>query len=394
MPVEDFKRLASQGRGEVDQIVDTGTLLVKRRRLRRKRLGGGIPLARNVADRHRSFLDRPDGLARRPIEDVGERLFAHRRDRLNRPPVDLDVDHIRRRRKVVVPDAVVHGLEVPHPPAGACIETDDGLGKQIVAGPIAPVVVIGRRRQRHIDIAQLFVRGGPGPHVGVAAVLPGGAVLVQRREPRLVARLPFPRDRVKAPELLARAHIEATDVARGHLFHGRHRRVCHAGDGRADDDHVVHDDRGRPPSERIDVTVVVALRQIDLAPLAEVGVTRTGLGVHRHQIGSDHRDDTSVGTLGVVPIGHPPGLAHTLERLAVAVGWQVVPHHFTGGGIQRCDGPQPGADVEPAVGHQWGVLGGERGAHFPVTAYRVGEHRLPPHDLEIVKVVGVDLIQR
>ena len=64
--------------------------------------------------------------------------------------VDGDVDHVRRRRDVVVPDIVMNELLVPHSLAGLRIETHQAAGEQIVARTMAAVEISGRRFDRQI----------------------------------------------------------------------------------------------------------------------------------------------------------------------------------------------------------------------------------------------------
>ena len=84
-------------------------------RLRRNRLRLRRLLARHVALQHRRLDDRPDRLARRAIERVDPALLRRLRDRLPPLPVHRDVHEVRRHRRVVVPDVVMHHLEMPLP---------------------------------------------------------------------------------------------------------------------------------------------------------------------------------------------------------------------------------------------------------------------------------------
>ena len=146
---------------------------------------------------------------------------------LDRLAVDVDVDEDRRRRKVVVPHAVMHALEVPRALAGLRVDRHDRLGEQVRAGAMAAVEIVGRRAERQVDVAELLVGRHVGPHVGAAGV---GPRIVA---PRLVAELALLRNRVNRPQLLAGAHVEAADVA-ARPFLVR-RAVVNAG---ADHDHV------------------------------------------------------------------------------------------------------------------------------------------------------------
>ena len=128
----------------------------------------------------------------------------------------------------------MHALEVPHALAGLRVERHQRLGEQVGAGPMAAVEVVGRRAERQVDVAELFVGRHVRPHVGAAGV---GPRIVA---PRLVAELALLRNRMNRPQPLAGAHVEAADVA-ARPFLVR-RAVVNAG---ADDDHVAADDRRR-----------------------------------------------------------------------------------------------------------------------------------------------------
>ena len=99
---------------------------------------GGVPLAGYVALRHGPLLDGPDRLAGDAVEDVGEGLLARLRDRLDLAAVDRDVEQVAGGGEVVVPEAVVHGLEVPDALPGLGVDRDDALGEEVVARRMPP----------------------------------------------------------------------------------------------------------------------------------------------------------------------------------------------------------------------------------------------------------------
>ena len=78
----NLERLLSQFRREVDEIVDRHALEIEGRRPGRKGLGRRRPLPGHRGLRHGAFFDRPDGLARDPVEDVGEGRLGHLGDDL------------------------------------------------------------------------------------------------------------------------------------------------------------------------------------------------------------------------------------------------------------------------------------------------------------------------
>ena len=154
------------------------------------------------------------------------------------------------------------------------VERHQAFGKQVRARTMAAVPVVGRRAERQVDVAELFVGRHVRPHVGVAGV---GARIVA---PRLVAELALLRNRMQRPQLLAGAHVEAADVAARPFLVRRH--VVNA---RAHDHHVAADDRRR--GHRVVGAahgVGQAGHQVDPAALAERRVERAGLRVHRNQV--------------------------------------------------------------------------------------------------------------
>src|SRR6185369_14657486 len=105
-------------------------------------------LARRARPGHGALDDWPHGLARRAIERVHEALLRDLRERLDTPPVDLDVHQDRRCRWIEVPKIVAHHLEMPHALAGGSFHGDDALREQVVAQAMTTVHVARRRGDR------------------------------------------------------------------------------------------------------------------------------------------------------------------------------------------------------------------------------------------------------
>ena len=386
--VGDANRFFAQLRREVDQVVDGDALQVERRRLRRKRLRRGVPLARHVALRYGPLLDRPDRLAGDAVEHVGERLLARLRNRLDLASVDGDVEQVAGGGEVVVPEAVMHGLEVPDPLAGLGIDRDDALGEQVVAGTHAAVPVVGRGSRGQIDVAKLLVDGHRAPDVRVAAVAPGLVV------PSVGAELLALRDGVEDPFHLAGACVEAAHVARVRLAAGE-ARVLHDA---ADDDGVAGNGQGLRVSEaRAVERTPQRCAQVDRAVRAEAGVLLAGAGVQRHEQQVVRGDeDARVVALVIIPVGHAAVLpAHVGGPVEPVVGLRVVrPGQLAGARVERRHLPEGRAQVDHAVDHQRHRL--ER-ARTDVLAL-AGDFGLDgapaPGDLEVVEVLRRDLIER
>ncbi len=85
---------------------------------------GQVTSAGHVALRNRSLFDRPERLARHTIEHEEESVLGGLRNSVDRLPLVTHRDELRRGGEVVVPQIVVHDLEMPESLAGARIERD------------------------------------------------------------------------------------------------------------------------------------------------------------------------------------------------------------------------------------------------------------------------------
>src|SRR5690349_9944478 len=113
-----------------------------------------------------------------------------------------------RGRGVVIPDIVMHGLEVPPIFSGARIEGQQRIGEQIVAGPIAAIKLVLCGGDRKIRDAGLFIDSNLSPYIDAAHVF------VRVLRPRVVAELALMRNGVKHPDKLAGYDIKSADVPR------------------------------------------------------------------------------------------------------------------------------------------------------------------------------------
>src|SRR5207249_11382663 len=124
-------------------------------------------------------------------------------------PVLVDIGQHRRRRHVVIPDAVMDELEVPLALTGLQIDAHQALTEQVVPWPVSTVEIRGWRLHRQVHQPCLLVYRDLGPDAGVAV---NGPRLVL---PRVVAKLTGTRNRVEGPEQLAAAHVEGADESLG-----------------------------------------------------------------------------------------------------------------------------------------------------------------------------------
>ena len=400
--------------GEVRQVLDPGALHRERRRLGREGLGGRHDFAFEVGvGRRRALLDGPDRLAGHSIERVDEPLLGDLGYSLHPTSIDGDVEQIRRRRAVVVPDLVMNELVVPHPLAGAYVETDDAVGEQIVTQAMAAVVVRGHRRGRNVDVAELRVRAQIAPGVAVAGVAPRFVFPGVGAE--LVGAL---RHDVKLPQPLSGAHVVGEDEAGRPLLGDGEVRVVGS-----DDDRVADDERRRRPRADRQPEGLPAGRarqigdEVDPPVVSELRNRYSGPGVDGDQVaGAGAPDDAGVAV--AFPVGRP-SMASAGRKRGVFVGARVVnPEHLAGAPVDR----RRLLDVRGQVQHAVDRERGRRHRADPRTPQpqvglllchsvehhlrrrqrraalvrhdEMGVRRLPtPGDLQIAEVVGVDLVQ-
>ena len=298
-------------------------------------------------------------------------------------PSIVHVDEHGRAGKVPVPDVVMDDLEVPQPVAGVDVHGDDGVREEVVAVPVAAVVVVGRHLGRQVDDAELEIRADLPPDSGVAGVAPR---VVQ---PTVVAEFVRARDRVEDPLAGAGVGVEAADVPLG----VPHRARRAPGDvRRADDDRVAGHERGgvQPDlaGQRIDLLIHV-LHQVDDAVLAKARETLARPGVQADQPVA-RRDVEDLAVAAVVAIGQPAaGPAPRRHRGPLPLVEPVHPEQLAGPGVHRDRRPaQTGRRVEDPADHQRRRLEVE-------LRLRPEVRRLhPPGDFQVVEVPGRDLVER
>ena len=352
-------------------------------RVERKRLRRRIPLLRHIAFRDRTFFDRPDRLPGDAIEHVKKRLLGGLRHRFDRAAVDDDVGEDRRVGDVVVPDAVMDQLEMPLALAGLQIDRHEALAEEAGARPIRAEVVTGGKFDGQIGDAELFVDADLSPRAGIARVRPR---VVQ---PGVVPEFARPRDRVKDPEPLARAHVESADVAlHVGLPRGNAARFVRG----ADDDNVFGNHRRRVQADlrrhRIDHLVIV-LFQIDEAVFAKRRDAHASLRVERDElISRRHVENSLLASIGPVREAAARELPGRRSG-AGAFAFAVHPQLFACFRIERDNrAPAAAGCIQHAVHHQRGALVIE----FRPRSEMVGLE--PPRHGELAEVVGGDLIER
>ena len=152
------------GRHERVDVVRRERLPRERLRLGRERLRRRRHLAGDLALRDRALFDRPQRLAgQRARRRRGTRSCPPARRCRRVAPVVSDGEELGRGGEVVVPEVVVHGLEVPLALAGARVEGDERVAEQVVADAIGAVEIVGGGAERHEDEPVLARRSSSRP---------------------------------------------------------------------------------------------------------------------------------------------------------------------------------------------------------------------------------------
>ena len=277
-------------------------------------------------------------------------------------------------------------LKVPDALARPGIDTHEALGEQVVSRAVPAVIVIGRRRQRQIDVPELLVAGRVRPHVGGTGVLPGRLIALGIDAPGVDAELALPRNRVESPESLTRPNVVPAHVSAGRLLGGSALDGVDVLDVGADDDDVVDHQRRRVHVE-LGKRAEQSEPEVDLSRVTEAEVALAGPGIEGDELRSQRAEDPRLVAIG--PVGAPACLTHPL-----VVARSGVPDHVAGRGVERRDGAEPGADEEPPLRHERSVLRADRSAGRDSVPDRVGDDRLPPDDLDVRDRVLVDLVER
>ena len=338
--LHDVERHRAQFGGEVDQVVLGDPLHLVGGGAGDVGLGRRQLLAGHVGLRDGALLDRPHGFAGLAVQDVGPALLGGLHDGRDVLPVHGDVHQVGCGGVVVVPDVVVHGLEVPPALPGLHVDGEDGGGEEVVARVESAEVVDRRRVGDHIDESQIRVGGERRPCGHVAGPLPGVVL------PGVVAEFALLGDHVEGPEVLSGCRVVREHVP-GHVL--LHRLVVPLLMRVADHDHAVDHDRGRRVGDVADfrgqavLGVVVpgaeVVEEVDGSVLAE-GVDRpAGVGVERVQEEAggdqvDHSASVHVRVGDALPVVLPHRVLPPLGvRLAVG------PQRLAGGGIDGHRGP-------------------------------------------------------
>src|SRR6266508_181323 len=184
-------------------LEDALHVLLRRRAVRGERTVRGDRLCRPALLRgvlwHGRLLDAVERLAGRPVEHVEPAGLARLRD----PLLSVGVEQDDGTRRVVVPDVVVHLLEVPLELARLQVERADRRRIEVLAGALAAEPVRAGVAGRDVEEPELRVDRRRLPDRPAAA-----EVLLRARGPRIAARLARSRGCVPTPHGLPGRGVE------------------------------------------------------------------------------------------------------------------------------------------------------------------------------------------
>src|SRR5271168_2130857 len=101
-------------------------------------------------------------------------------------------------------------LEVPDTLAPPGLHANEALSKETIARPVHPVVIVRRRSERQVHVAEFVVGAQHRPEVCGTSRLRGSVL------PGVVTEVALVRDRVEGPKQFAGSDIKAAHVAGRH----------------------------------------------------------------------------------------------------------------------------------------------------------------------------------
>src|SRR5688572_33425564 len=81
-------------------------------------------------------MNRPEGLARHPVEDVQKSHLRTLGDGIDPAPTVRDREQRGRGRQIHVPEIVMDELLMPDPASGIRVQGNDAIGKEILTIPL------------------------------------------------------------------------------------------------------------------------------------------------------------------------------------------------------------------------------------------------------------------
>ena len=161
------------------------------------------------------FDNGPDGFTGDAVKDVSEALLAHLGDGFDFFTRYRDIDQGGCGGKIVIPNAVVNGLEMPQTFACFNVDGHKTFSKESVAfARTSPIIAVGSG-ERKVDMTEVVIAAHHGPYVDVAGVAVGMFF------PGIGSELAILRDGVEDPFQFAGADVKSLHVTGCPFFGGR-----------------------------------------------------------------------------------------------------------------------------------------------------------------------------
>ncbi len=184
-----------------------------------ERLSRPRVFTRHVRLRHRTFFNGPQRLARHAVEYVEKTKLGGLGDDVHVLSIVLNREQFGCGSGVVIPQIVMHELEVPQALAGPRVKSEQAIAKQIGSGAVRSVEIVGRGAKREVSYATLCVQREFAPRVVTADVFPGF------RRKCVVAEFARVWHRVERPGGLSGMNVICANIARRRSVHFAGRRT-------------------------------------------------------------------------------------------------------------------------------------------------------------------------
>ena len=223
-------------------------------------VGGGL-FARQITRGRPAHAKREDGFARHPVQQQRVAVLGRGRDHIHPLAISRDGGQVRRCRHVAIPKVVGNLLEMPQPLACSRVQSDQAVGKKIIAVMSHTDEIRLRSAGGDVRDAAHFVHHHARPIVGCVIL---GSI------PGVVAKFAGMRHRVKCPQLFARPRVKSPDI----LFKSRHHDdlLEHGGSRSGGSKFALRPPRHSHPAvltEILDQAAVFRIQRIQILPRAK-----------------------------------------------------------------------------------------------------------------------------
>ena len=202
------------------------------------------------------LVDGEQRFAREPVEEIQISLLRGLSQGFDALAVARNCEECGRRRKIPIPDIVMHSLKMPDALACIRVECKQRVCVEIVAESVAAIEIHYGRARGHIHNAMLRIEGHAGPVVCCACCFP------RVGRPGFVTGFAGQRNGVEDPAQFASSQVEGLNVARG-------RGMCFWFAAADDDQILVDDARCRERDGERAWVARKAFAKVDVAIVAE-----------------------------------------------------------------------------------------------------------------------------